>query len=134
MKKEVKKFVVYYNERQQLIGMREHHFDWEEGDTITTDGVSTTIFGIFEGTKKNLSLAHRMFDTLRKYLPKKKMVRVRDEGFVKTGDQIEDMLNALVHSHMELVDVHKKIWKNFDAQLDFVDSVFEKMNKKGGKS
>lgn len=127
--KEVKKFLVYYNESRELIGMREHHFDWEEGDTITTDGVSTVIFGIFEGTKKNLSLAHRMFDTLRKYLPKKKEVRVLDEGFVKTGDAFEDMMNALLHSHMELVDVHKKVWKDFDAQLDFVDSVFAKMEE-----
>lgn len=127
--KEVKKFLVYYNESRELIGMREHHFDWEEGDTITTDGVSTVIFGIFEGTKKNLSLAHRMFDTLRKYLPKKKEVRVLDEGFEKTGDAFEDMMNALLHSHMELVDVHKKVWKDFDAQLDFVDSVFAKMEE-----
>lgn len=127
--KEVKKFLVYYNESRELIGMREHHFDWEEGDTITTDGVSTVIFGIFEGTKKNLSLVHRMFDTLRKYLPKKKQVRVLDEGFDRTGDAFEDMMNAMLHSHYELVDVHKKVWKDFDAQLDFVDSVFAEMEE-----
>ena len=119
-----KKFLVYYNESKELIGMREHHFDWKEGDTITTDGVSTTIFGIFEGTRKNLDLMHKMFDTLRKYQPKKKWVRVLDDGFVKTGDSFEDMMNGMIHSHYELVDVKKKVWKDFDAQLDFVDSVF----------
>lgn len=119
-----KKFLVYYNESEELIGMREHHFDWKEGDTIVTDGVSTTIFGIFDGTKKNLDLMHEMFDTLRKYLPKKKWVRVLDKGFVKTGDPFEDMMNGWIHSHYELVDVKKKVWKDFDAQLDFVDSVF----------
>ena len=127
--KTVKKFLVYYNESRELIGLREHHFDWEEGDTITTDGVSTVIFGIFEGTKKNLSLVHRMFDTLRKYLPKKKQVRVLDEGFDRTGDAFEDMMNAMLHSHYELVDVHKKVWRDFDAQLDFVDSVFAEMEE-----
>lgn len=127
--KTVKKFLVYYNESRELIGMREHHFDWEEGDTITTDGVSTVIFGIFEGTEKNMSLVKRMFDTLRKYLPKKKQVRVLDEGFSYTGDWFEDMMLQLEHSHTELVDVHKKVWKDFDAELDFVDSVFAKMEE-----
>lgn len=28
--KETKRFLVYYNESRELIGMREHHFDWEE--------------------------------------------------------------------------------------------------------
>lgn len=125
--KKTKKYLVYYNEGQELIGCRERHFDWEEGDVITTDGVRTTIFGIFYGTKKNLCLAHLMLETLHKYLPKKKQVRVLDDGFVKTGDPIEYMLNSLVHSHYESVDVHKKVWKDFDAQLDFVDSVFSQM-------
>ena len=127
--KTVKKFLVYYNESRELIGLREHHFDWEEGDTITTNGVSTVIFGIFEGTEKNMSLVKRMFDTLRKYLPKKKQVRVLDEGFSYTGDWFEDMMLQLEHSHTELVDVHKKVWKDFDAELDFVDSVFAQMEE-----
>ena len=127
--KTVKKFLVYYNESRELIGLREHHFDWEEGDVITTDGVSTVIFGIFEGTEKNMSLVKRMFDTLRKYLPKKKQVRVLDEGFSYTGDWFEDMMLQLEHSHTELVDVHKKVWKDFDAELDFVDSVFAQMEE-----
>lgn len=127
--KTVKKFLVYYNESRELIGLREHHFDWEEGDVITTDGVSTVIFGIFEGTEKNMSLVKRMFDTLRKYLPKKKQVRVLDDGFSYTGDWFEDMMLQLEHSHTELVDIHKKVWKDFDAELDFVDSVFAQMEE-----
>ncbi len=127
--KTVKKFLVYYNESRELIGLREHHFDWEEGDTITTDGVSTVIFGIFEGTEKNMSLVKRMFNTLRKYLPKKNQVRVLDDGFSYTGDWFEDMMLQLEHSHTELVDVHKKVWKDFDAELDFVDSVFAQMEE-----
>lgn len=127
--KTVKKFLVYYNESRELIGLREHHLDWEEGDTITTDGVSTVIFGIFEGTEKNMSLVKSMFNTLRKYLPKKKQVIVLDKGFNYTGDWFEDMMLQLEHSHTELVDVHKKVWKDFDAELDFVDSVFAQMEE-----
>ena len=127
--KEVKKFLVYYNESRELIGMREHHFDWEEGETIITNGVSTVIFGIFEGTRKNLSLMHRMFNTLRRYLPKQKWVRVLDDGFRPTGDSFSDMFDALIHSHMEMVDVHKKVWRDFDAQLDYVDSIFAQIEE-----
>jgi hypothetical protein len=62
--KEVKKFLVYYNESRRLIGWREHHFDWEEGDTITTDGVSTVIFGIFTGTRHNMIVLRHMMEVL----------------------------------------------------------------------
>lgn len=126
--KTTKKFLVYYNESKQLIGLREHHFDWEEGDEITTNGVRTVIFGIFEGTDRNMKLVKSMFDTLRRYLPKKKWVQVLDGDFKATGDWFEDMMFAMVHSHYELIDVRKKVWKDFDAQLDFVDSVFAKMD------
>lgn len=30
--KTTKNFLIYYNEERELIGLREHHFDWEEGD------------------------------------------------------------------------------------------------------
>ena len=69
-----------------------------------------------------------MFKTLRQYLPKKKLVRVLDGDFKATGDWFEDTMNALIHSHYELIDVRKKVWKDFDSQLDFVDSVFAKMD------
>lgn len=122
-----KRFLVYYNEDRELIGMREHHFDWEEGDVITTDGVRTVIFGIFEGTKKNLSLVKSMFNHLRRHLPKKKQVLVLDEGFHYTGDLFEDMRLRIEHGHYEWVDVRRRVWKSFDAQLDFVDAVFAQM-------
>ena len=125
--KEIKKFLVYYNESRGLIGFREHHFDWEEGDVITTDGVRTTIFGIFDGTEKNLKLASKMIDTLRRYLPKKKWIYVIDKGIKLTGDWFEDALNIMENSHYELVDVRTKVWKSFDAELDFVDEVMSEM-------
>lgn len=55
-----KNYVVFYNESKEIVGYREHHFDWEEGDTITTNGVKTTIFAIFRGTEKNLRAASDM--------------------------------------------------------------------------
>ena len=105
--KTTKNFLVYYNEDRELIGMREHHFDWEEGDVITTNGVSTVIFGIFEGTKKNLSLVKSMFNHLRRHLPKKKQVLVLDEGFHYTGDLFVDMMLQIEHGHYEWVDVRR---------------------------
>lgn len=123
----VKKFVVYYNTNRELIGYREHHFDWEKGDEIMTDGVRTRICGVFNGTKKNMSLIREMFATLRRHMPKQKVVRVLDEGFERTGDQFEDFMNAMLHSHFELVDVRRQVWKSFDSQLSFVDQVLASM-------
>lgn len=129
MKAASKKFLVYYNEDKGLIGMRQHLFDWEEGDTITTDGVQVVVFGIFRGTTKNLNLVDDMFKVLRRFQPRQKTVRVLDEGYEhsETGDAFADSMNDLIHSHLEKVNVAKKVWKDFDAQLDFVDSVFAKM-------
>ena len=125
--KETKRFLVYYNESRELIGMREHHFDWEEGDVITTNGVKTVIFGIFNGTEKNMSLVKRMFNALRRHLPKKKSVLVLDEGYEYTDDWFKNMMLQIEHSHTELIDVRRRVWKSFDVQLDFVDAVFSQM-------
>lgn len=50
-----KNYVVFYNESKEIVGYREHHFDWEEGDTITTNGVKTTIFCHFPRYGKELT-------------------------------------------------------------------------------
>ncbi|SDO12368.1 hypothetical protein SAMN04487900_11054 [Prevotella communis] len=123
-----KKFLVYYNESKNLIGIREHHFDWEEGDDITTNGIRTTIFAIFTGTKQNIEMANWMMRTLRLHQPKKKEVIVLDDGYKYTGDWFDDMMLQLEHGHRELIDVNRKVWKNFDAQLDFVEEVVNRMN------
>ena len=128
MDKTTKKYLIYYNENEKLIGMREHKFDWEEGDDITTDGVRTTIFGIFEGTKKNMELAKSMFSTLRRYEPKMKSVWVLDEGYKYTNDLFENLRLQMEHGHTEFVNVRSKVWKSFDAKLDFVEEVFSMMD------
>lgn len=124
--KDIKKFLVYYNEVEGVIGIREHNFDWEEGETIRTNGIPTVIFGIFKGTDKNMSLASQMMKTLVKYQPKQRFVRVMDEDFEQTGDLLEDTLQVVEHSHCKLVNTGG--WKSFDAQLDFVDAVMAKMD------
>ena len=45
----------------QEIGHREHHFDWEEGDVITTDGKKTEIYAIVKNTPDNVELLCDMF-------------------------------------------------------------------------
>lgn len=75
-----KNYVVFYNESKEIVGYREHHFDWEEGDTITTNGVKTTIFAIFRGTEKNLRAASDMIKTINQYMPKYKQVSILNEG------------------------------------------------------
>lgn len=60
--KESEKFLVYYNKNQELIGLREHYFEWEEDDVITTNGVMMVNFGIFRETEKNMSLMKSMFN------------------------------------------------------------------------
>ncbi len=131
MKKEIKKFLVCYNEVSELICLREHHFDWEEGDTITTNGESTMIFGIFEGTDKNLDLAYYMIRFLRNFRTKRMQGRVGAiEAIPVTDGWEEDTVYDLIQqSRSELIDASKNVWKDFDAQLDFIDSVFDKMEE-----
>ena len=118
-----KNYVVFYNESKEIVGYREHHFDWEEGDTITTNGVKTTIFAIFRGTEKNLRAASDMIKTINQYMPKYKQVSILNEGGRLTGDVFDDMINVMMNSHLETIQTRKRVWKNFDAMLDFVEHV-----------
>ncbi len=45
----------------QEIGHREHHYDWKEGDVITTDGKETEIYAIVKNTPDNVELLQDMF-------------------------------------------------------------------------
>lgn len=131
-----KKYVIIYNENKNLIGYREHHFDWKEGDDIVADGISCTIFAIFEGTQKNIRLASEMMKTINRYMPKYSYERVIDKPTPAKAISIEnprEIVDAYVHaienSHVELVQTRKKTWKNFDAILDFVEEfVNDKMD------
>lgn len=118
-----KNYVVFYNESKEIVGYREHHFDWEEGDTITTNVVKTTIFAIFRGTEKNLRAASDMIKTINQYMPKYKQVSILNEGVRLTGDVFDDMINVMMNSHLETIQTRKRVWKNFDAMLDFVEHV-----------
>lgn len=118
-----KNYVVFYNESKEIVGYREHHFDWEEGNTITTNGVKTTIFAIFRGTEKNLRAASDMIKTINQYMPKYKQVSILNEGVRLTGDVFDDMINVMMNSHLETIQTRKRVWKNFDAMLDFVEHV-----------
>lgn len=118
-----KNYIVFYNESKEIVGYREHHFDWEEGDTITTNGVKTTIFAIFRGTEKNLRAASDMIKTINQYMPKYKQVSILNEGVRLTGDVFDDMINVMMNSHLETIQTRTRVWKNFDAMLDFVEHV-----------
>lgn len=118
-----KNYIVFYNESKEIVGYREHHFDWEEGDTITTNGVKTTIFAIFRGTEKNLRAASDMIKTINQYMPKYKQVSILNEGVRLSGDVFDDMINVMMNSHLETIQTRKRVWKNFDAMLDFVEHV-----------
>lgn len=122
-----KNYIVFYNESKEIVGYREHHFDWEEGDTITTNGVKTTIFAIFRGTEKNLRAASDMIKTINQYMPKYKQVSILNEGVRLTGDVFDDMINVMMNSHLETIQTRKRVWKNLDAMLDFVEHVINEV-------
>ncbi len=127
-----KRFLVYYNEGEEVIGLREHHFDWEEGDVITTNGRRTVIFGIFEGTDKNRGLAGWLFRTLRSFLPKKKREKVSNEDHEYNCEcwlDEEFDFDAIKEERKQFIDAKRQIWKDFDAELDFIDSILAKMEE-----
>ena len=55
-----RKNVIYYKEGE-VIGIREHAFDWKPGDTIITDGESTIIYAVYEDNRYNHNLVKKMF-------------------------------------------------------------------------
>ena len=118
-----KKFIVYYNEKENIIGYREHHFEWEEGDVIVTNGMQTAIFAIFDGTEKNLRVASNMISVLKRYTPKYKRVSVPNGDIKLSGDFVDDVINIWMNSHEKTVLANKRVWKNFDAMLDYVEYV-----------
>ncbi len=127
-----KRFLVYYNEGEEVIGLREHHFDWEEGDVITTNGRRTVIFGIFEGTDKNRGLAGWLFRTLRSFLPKKKREKVSNEDYEYNCEcwlDNEFDFDAIKEERKQFIDAKRQIWKDFDAELDFIDNILAKMEE-----
>ena len=122
-----KKYIIYYNESKDLIGVREHHFDWQEGEEITTDGVKTTIFGIFEGTERNIELAIATVKTTKKKYP-----FFREHLF--PGDDVDEddedeVLDAAINQQIRDEFAPNYKWKDFDAKLDFVDSVMAEMDE-----
>ena len=105
----MKKYLVYYNENEELIGIREHMFDWEEGQEILSNGRKVVIFAIFDGTPENIRIANIMMATLKKYSNNTKTRLVEKNGqlgFRTTG----------------------KVWKSFDAELDYVEEMVNSMN------
>lgn len=112
-----KKYLIYYNEQKNIIGIREHHFGWKEGDDVITNGVKTTIFAIFDGTANNEEIAYSMMRTLKRYSrvrTTKRIVLTRDdEGTVGIG---------------LLTRTSCKVWKSFDAKLDYVDAMVARMD------
>ncbi len=92
----MKKYFIYYNEKEEVVGYREHHFDWEEGETITTNGRQVTIFAIFDGTEKNLRTASNMLNTIKRYMPGRNNKKVW-----KSFDTILDYVDEVVCKIMD---------------------------------
>lgn len=129
MKTSVEKFLVCYNEESQYIILRRHHFDWKEGEVITTNGLKTVIFGIFEGNKKNRGLVGWLFRTLCSFRPRKKAMHVGTiEEFSFCEYDAEDEIEVLKKVRQQFVDTKRQVWKNFDAELDFIDNVLAAMD------
>lgn len=119
-----KKYIIYYNESNNFIGFREHHFDWEEGDDIVCDGIRCTIFAIFEGTEKNLHVASEMIKTIDRYMPRYSYGVARG----RAAHNVDNLVDAMEEGRLNFVQTRKRTWKNFDAILDFVDEVLNEMD------
>lgn len=95
----MKKYL-FYSTNDGDFGVREHHFDWTEGDTIFTDGVPCRIMKVFEGNKINIMLSNRIMKTL------KKVGRIKARLGFKGGKPV------IIESGYQ--------WKSEQAKLDFI--------------
>ncbi len=131
--KHEKKFIVYYNEEKGIIGYRPHAFDWQEGEDIYTNGVKTTIFAIFDYSERNMRIAETMMKTLHRYNPHygNRIVlndSISESDINQAGDDLDKMMFLFENSHIERVQTNKKVWKNFDAKLDYVEDMVNSMD------
>lgn len=102
----------------------------EEGEDITTNGVKTTIFGVFDATEKNMELVHIMFATLRKYEPHRRTI-VAYAGVHNTNELVNSIHDGSFFSMKPVAKTYctnKHVWKDFDAKLDYVDDVMAQMD------
>lgn len=96
----MKKYLFYIT-IEGNVGVREHHFDWKENDTIMTDGTRCTILKVFDGNSHNIMLANKIMKTLNKV------------GQIKTRLGYRNGVPAIIKSGYE--------WKSKSAKMDFVN-------------
>lgn len=95
----MKKYLFYITNDGNF-GVREHHFDWKEFDTIYTDGEPCRILKVFEANKINIMLSNKIMKTLKKV------------GKIRTKLAFKDGRPVIIESGYQ--------WKSEQAKLDFV--------------
>lgn len=127
---EVKKLALYYGVNQEVIGVRECLHDWEEGDVITTNGVKTEIYAIFDSTMRNMKILAGMFCTLNV---------ATQMGCLKNYTQThsnEELDNEWMFEYNDFFDLlavmtctpwtmKKRQWADYEKRLDFMEEMVE---------
>jgi hypothetical protein len=120
----------------QEIGHREHHFDWEEGDTITTDGKKTEIYAIVKNTPDNVDLLYEMFHQcdglfrgakLQKQFFRKELLQqmqnpARPSKWFKGINMEERDFRSILRDKYQEVDE-----KTFDKVFEVIDECLEEV-------
>ena len=88
-----KKLVLYYANDHSIVGWREHHFDWKEGDTIYTDGVRCTIYCVIEDCYFHRQLVKLMIKFVRMIAANTKLSK--EVKFTKKIEVVDKILDVV---------------------------------------
>lgn len=127
---ENKKLALYYGVNKEVIGVRECLHDWEEGDVITTDGVKTEIYAIFESTMPNMMTMAKMFCNLNTNTamwclkgfnpnPQDEDEEYDNEGILDYTDML-DLLAVMVCTPCTM---KKREWADYEKRLDYMEDI-----------
>jgi len=122
-----KKLILFYGLTAPMIGIREHHYDWKEGDELDFRRAKTEVYAVFDVTHENMLKMYDMFKELntptsmkglRCYLDCEGILDMPEECSLKDWPELQDVLPYMMCNK----DTRKKRqWKDYDRMLDFME-------------
>ena len=124
--------ILYFGLAEAVIGVREHHFGWQEGDVITTNGAKTEIYAIFEPTPNNMLTMVKMFQTLNTRTSMGCLGKLdTTEGPEYVYEELDFMLDEVNLEEVMVCNnqtAKKYAFKDYEKRLDFMEECVEQIS------